>query len=87
MFTEVLQQTAAVLFFSNFIYLLLAVLGFSLVAVNGGSSPVAVLGFSLWWLLLLLFSGAWASGVVACGLSSFSSRALALRLNSCGAPA
>ena len=43
-------------------------------------------GFSLWWLLLLQSTvlGAWASVVVARGLSSCGSQALECRLSSCG---
>ena len=56
------EQMFFFFFFNNFIYLLflfLAVLvlcccaGFSLVVESGSSSPVAVLGFLLQWLLLL----------------------------------
>ena len=37
---------------------------------SGGYSPVVVCGFSLQWLLLMQ---SWASIVVACGLSTYSS--------------
>ena len=71
--------------------------GLSLVAACGDYSSLRCAGFSLWWLLLLRdigsrhvgFSscGARTSVVVARGLSSCGSRALELRLSSCGARA
>ena len=65
--------------------------GLSLVAASGGYSSLRCAGFSLWWFLLLRStgSGAQASVVVARGLSSCGSWALALecRFSSCGARA
>ena len=70
---------------------------FSLVAASGGYSSLWCAGFSLQWLLLLQSTGsrrvgfsscgAWASVVLACGLSSCGSWALECRLSSCGARA
>ena len=37
--------------------------GFSLVAASGGSSPVAVLGFLMWWLLMLQSTASGAHGL------------------------
>ena len=61
--------------------------GLSLVVARGGYSLLQCTGFSLRWLLLAWALGAWASLVVACGLSSCGSRALECRVSSCGARA
>ena len=59
--------------------------GFSLSVLSGGSSSLKCEVFSLQWLLSLQSTGsrAQASVVAVRGLSSFDSRALKHRLNSC----
>ena len=93
------SRFSSFLFFNKFIYFILssswlhwvfiAARGLSLVVASGGYSSLWCTGFSLQWLLLLgaRVLGAWASVVVACGLSSCGSWALERRLSSCGTQA
>ena len=53
--------------------------GLFVFAVSRGYSVVAVLGFSMWWLLLLQSTDSRGVDFSTCG-----SQALELRLNSCG---
>ena len=71
-------------FFNKFIYWLhwvsIAARGLSLVTVSGGYSLLWCAGFSLQWLLLLL----WSTGSRHAGFGSCGSWALERRLSSCG---
>ena len=74
-------------FFFFYVYLWLcwvfiAVRGLSLVEASGVYSSLQCAGFSLRWLLLLQSTGSRRAGFSSCG-----SRALELRLSSCGAQA
>ena len=60
-------------------WVFVAARGLSLVAASGGYSSLRCVGFSLWWLLLLLSMGSRCTGFSSCGL-----RALESRLSSCG---
>ena len=77
-------------FFSLFFWLhwvFVAARGLSLAVASGGYSLLWCTGFSLRWFLLLgaWALGAWASVVVAHGLSSCGSQALERSLSCCGA--
>ena len=67
-------------------WVFVAACGLSLVAASGGYSSLRCAGFSLRWLLFLRSTGSRHTGSVAVahGLGSYSSRALAHRLSSCG---
>ena len=85
------------LFYFWLCWVFVAVRGLSLVTASRDCSSLRWAGFSLQWLLLLLSTGsrhvgfgscgAWASVVVARGLSSCGSWALERRLSSCGTQA
>ena len=90
MFLKQLSLLTCLLFFSiplNIIYLLILVRGLSLAAASGGYTLVAVRGLLIASASLAVehtLQGTLSSLVVACGLSSCSSRAPEHRLNSCG---
>ena len=64
-------------FFSSYLWLcwvFAAVRGLSLVAVSGGYSSLLCLGFSLWWVLLLLSTGSRYADFKSCNMQALESR-------------